>query len=68
MIPRSMSPGTQRAEEKEQAIPHTPTLMSSLVSRGQATFSFHFLTKQVMERPERLSWESCQIDSLIVRI
>lgn len=37
------------------AASRTPTLISSLVSRGQATFSFHFLTKQVMERPERLS-------------
>lgn len=63
-----MSPGAEIAQEKEQAIPHTPTLISSLVSRGQATFSFHFLTKQVIERPERLSWESCQIESLIHRM
>lgn len=48
-------------------MPHTLTLISSLVSRGQATFSFHFLTKQVIERPERLSWESCQTDSLVLR-
>ena len=54
--------------EKKQATFHTPTLISSLVSRGQATFSFHFLTKQVIEREERLSWESCQIESLILRV
>lgn len=38
----------------------THTLMFSLVMRGQATFSFHFLIKQVMERSERFSRESCQ--------
>lgn len=43
-----------------KARPAPLTLMSSLVSRGQATFSFHFLTKHVTERPERLSWESCR--------
>jgi len=36
------------------------TLMFSLVMRGQATFSFHFLIKHVMERSERFSRESCQ--------
>lgn len=34
--------------------------MFSLVMRGQATFSFHFLIKHVMERSERFSRESCQ--------
>lgn len=38
----------------------THTLMFSLVMRGQATFSFHFLIKHVMERSERFSRESCQ--------
>ena len=36
----------------------TRTLMFSLVMRGQATFSFHFLIKHVMERSERFSRES----------
>lgn len=35
-------------------------MMFSLVIRGQATFSFHFLIKHVMERSERFSRESCQ--------
>lgn len=47
-----------------EAGPGTPgttrTLMFSLVMRGQATFSFHFLIKHVIERSERFSRESCQ--------
>lgn len=68
MIPRanlSACSGT-KTESTGERPGQLPTLISSLVSRGQATFSFHFLTKQVMERPERLSWESYHMESLIL--
>lgn len=58
LVPRShevLSGDSTRTE----ASGTTHTLMFSLVMRGQATFSFHFLIKHVMERSERFSLESC---------